>query len=98
MSTDITRSITAVEQAMESLHEAFDRHAETLRAPDKAKELQKWITATQAMRDSGNIYLNWARHYAQSAGVGASGADQDDADFEAFLDEGSDLSGDRPLL
>ena len=56
------------------------------------------MTGAQAIRDSGNIYLNWARHYARSAGAGASSQDEDDADLEAFLDEGSDLSGGRPLL
>lgn len=98
MSTEIRQSIAAVEQAMESLNQAFERHAESLRAPEQANALQKWMAAAQAMRDSGHIYLNWARHYAQSAGAGASGQNQDDADLEAFLDEGSDLSGDRPLL
>lgn len=98
MSTDIRQSIEAVEQAMESLNQAFERHAEALRAPEQAKELQQWMTGAQAIRDSGNIYLNWARHYARSAGAGAPGQHEDDADLEAFLDEGSDLSGDRPLL
>ena len=98
MSTDISRSIAAVEQAMEGLNQAFDRHADTLRGPEQAKELEKWMTATQAMRDSGNIYLNWARHYARSVGADGSGQGPDDAELEAFLDEGSDLSGDRPLL
>lgn len=98
MSTEIRQSIAAVEQAMESLNQAFERHAEAFRAPEQEKELQKWLTAAQAMRDSGHIYLNWARHYAQAAGAEASAQGQDDADLEAFLDEGSDLSGDRPLL
>lgn len=98
MSTEIRQSIAAVEQAMENLNQAFERHAETLRAPEQAKELQKWLTGVQAMRDSGHIYLNWARHYAQAADADGSGEDQDDAELEAFLDEGNDLSGDRPLL
>ncbi len=98
MSTDIRQSIAAVEQAMESLNQAFEQHADALRAPEQAQTLQKWMAAAQAMRDSGNIYLNWARHYAQSAGADPSAQDRDDTDLEAFLDEGSDLSGDRPLL
>ena len=97
MSSDIRQLITAVEQAMETLNDAFDRHAETLRAGGQQEELQKWLAGAQAIRDSGNIYLSWAQHYAKSAGPGSSES-EDDANLEAFLDEGSDLSGDRPLL
>lgn len=85
MPDDIQRSIAHVAEAIERLNQAFEQRADQLRLDGDSKELQDWMKATYAMRDSGNIYLTWAKHYARAAGV-PSGSD---SDLEEFLDEGA---------
>ena len=47
--------------------------------PDLASKLAK---GADAMRDSGNIYLSWARHYAGlSEGTSDAANEEDEADF-----------------
>ena len=69
MDQDIEISLREAARAIERLNEAFERRAEALRAQGDAQELASWIKATYAMRDSGQIYLSWAKHYARAAGV-----------------------------
>ena len=69
MSEEIQQSILEVVRAMENLNRAFLKRADDLKKSGNANELQQWIKAAQAMQDSGNIYLTWAKHYARSAGV-----------------------------
>lgn len=84
MAHDIQQSIAEVAQAIEDLNQAFERRADDLRKAGESQELQQWIKATQAMRDSGNIYLTWAKHYARSAGAGTAG---EESELNEFLDE-----------
>ena len=67
MSEDIRRSIQEVAQAIERLDRAFEKRAEELRERGDTEELGQWIHAKAAMRDSGVIYLSWARHYAKAS-------------------------------
>lgn len=84
MNEEIQQSISEVARAIESLNRAFAKHANSLEGGD-LQELEQWIKATQAMRDSGNIYLSWARHYARVPG--AEGA-AEEPDLDDLLDEG----------
>jgi hypothetical protein len=65
MSEDVHRSIQEVAQAIERLNRAFEKRAEELRERGNTEELGQWIQAKAAMKDSGVIYLSWARHYAK---------------------------------
>ncbi|MEE8493388.1 MAG: hypothetical protein V3S25_05030 [Nitrospirales bacterium] len=50
---------------MHSYPEALERRAGELIAEGKDTELaQKLMAGADAMRDSGNLYLTWGRHYA----------------------------------
>lgn len=69
MVDEIQQSLIEVTRAIEHLNEAFERRADLLRQAGDPQELHQWIKATHAMRDSGNIYLSWAKHYARSAGA-----------------------------
>lgn len=81
MNQDIQQSILEVARAIEQLNQAFERRADSLRQGGDPKELAEWIKATHAMRDSGEIYLSWARHYARTAGVEAEPADSELGEF-----------------
>lgn len=69
---------------MKSFPGALENRAAVLEASGKDPELaQKLMKGADAMRDSGNIYLTWARHYAamSEGNAGASDEEQDESDF-----------------
>jgi len=86
MNEEIQQSILEVVRAIENLNRAFAKRADDLQKLENASELQQWTKAVQAMRDSGNIYLAWAKHYARSAGVKMTPEELEESDL---LDEGS---------
>jgi hypothetical protein len=69
---------------MKQFPEALERRAVEIQAIGKDPELaQKLMKGADAMRDSGNIYLTWARHYAAlSEGNAEAADDEDEADFD----------------
>jgi len=85
MSEEIQQSIVEVSRAIEKLNRAFEKRGDDLRQDGDANVLQQWIKATHAMRDSGNIYLSWAKHYARTAGTDVA---SDESDPDELLDEG----------
>jgi len=85
MNEEIQQSVMEVARAIEHLNQAFEKRADNLRQGGNTQELQQWIKATQAMRDSGNIYLSWAKHYAGSAGGEAA---SDEAEVDTFEEGG----------
>lgn len=86
MNEEIQQSILEVVRAIENLNRAFVKRADDLQKLGNANELQQWTKAAQAMRDSGNIYLAWAKHYARSTGVKMAPEESEESDF---LDEGT---------
>ncbi|MBA2486586.1 MAG: hypothetical protein H0V35_10910 [Nitrospira sp.] len=69
------------------LHEypkAIERHGAAIHASGKDPELaEKLIKAADTMRDSGNLYLTWAKHFAALA-KGDTDASSDEDDTEEF--------------
>jgi hypothetical protein len=58
---------------------ALERRAAEIQATGKDPELAgKLVKGADAMRDSGNIYLTWARHYAALSEGNAEAADEED--------------------
>jgi len=94
MSEDIRQSILDVALAIERLNQAFEKRVQALREAGDANELKQWLTATHAMRDSGSIYLYWAKHYARSAGPEA---EAEGSELDELLDEGSPWPPDQRL-
>ncbi|HEX9758657.1 MAG TPA: hypothetical protein VGB26_12820 [Nitrospiria bacterium] len=82
MSEDIQQSIEDVTKAIDRLNQAFERRTEELRQKGNHEEFNQWVQAKAAMRDSGVIYLSWARHYAKSAKQGGTDEMNDDDLFE----------------
>ena len=63
---------------------AIERRATVIQATGKDPELvEKLIKAADTMRDSGNLYLTWARHYAALA-EGNTDASSDEDETEDF--------------
>jgi hypothetical protein len=62
----------------------LERQAAALHATGKDPELaEKLVKAADTMRDSGNLYLTWARHFAALA-EGNTDASSDEDDTEDF--------------
>lgn len=75
--------IAEISRMMKSFSEALERRAEEIHATGRDSELAgKLATGADAMRDSGNLYLTWARHYAAlSEGTSDAADEEDEADF-----------------
>lgn len=61
---------------------AIERYAAFIHATGKDPELaEKLVKAADTMRDSGNLYLTWAKHYAAMAkGNTDASSDEDETD------------------
>ena len=69
---------------LKSYPESMERRAAEIERIGKDPELaSKLIKGADAMRDSGNIYLSWARHYA-ALSDGTSDASDDDDESDDF--------------
>ena len=63
---------------------AIERRAAVIQATGKDPDLvEKLVKAADTMRDSGNLYLTWARHYAALA-EGNTDASADEDETEDF--------------
>jgi hypothetical protein len=67
------------------LHEypkALERHAATIHTSGKDPDLaEKLLKAADTMRDSGNLYITWAKHFAALAkGNTDASSDEDETD------------------
>ena len=76
---ELLRDITGL------LHEypkALERHAAIIHASGKDPDLaEKLVKAADTMRDSGNLYITWAKHFAALAkGNTDASSDEDETD------------------
>ncbi|MGQ0667139.1 MAG: hypothetical protein ACT4O4_08900 [Nitrospiraceae bacterium] len=63
---------------------AIERRAAIIQATGKDPELvEKLVKAADTMRDSGNLYFTWAKHYAALA-AGNTDASSDEDETEDF--------------
>ena len=63
---------------------AIERRAAIIQATGKDPELvEKLVKAADTMRDSGNLYFTWAKHYAALA-QGNTEASSDEDETEDF--------------
>ncbi len=64
---------------LEQFPEALRHRATEIEAGGKDPELAaKLVNGADVMRDSGNLYLSWARHYALLSEGEAEGASDED--------------------
>ena len=79
----VTQSIGEMAVLMTMFSSALERRATELEASGKDSELAaKLVKGADTMRDSGNLYLTWARHYAAlSEGNLEAAEETDEAEF-----------------
>lgn len=78
---ELLGEITAL---LKSYPESLERRAAEIERMGKDPELaSKLVKGADAMRDSGNIYLSWARHYA-ALSDGTSDASNEDDESDDF--------------
>jgi hypothetical protein len=78
MNNAIRQSIQEVGEAMSRVNQAFQVYVEELKASGKdPTEIKQVAQNADTLRDSGHIYMSWARHYA---GIGGDEASTEDID------------------
>ena len=78
---ELLREITGL---LTEYPKAIEHRASVIHATGKDPELaEKLIKAADTMRDSGNLYLTWAKHYAALA-AGNTDALSDEDETEDF--------------
>ncbi len=86
MDQDLNQQIQNIAKGMEAFHQGLEikaKEAQALGIDQEAAE--KLFKGADAMKDSGNIYLSWARHFVKlSEGDAAESHDDEDdsADFQ----------------
>jgi DNA repair ATPase RecN len=79
MNDQIRQSIREVQEAMAHVNQAFQDYVEELSALNKEpSEIRQIAKNADALKDSGHIYMSWARHYAGLGGDEASTEDIDE--------------------
>jgi hypothetical protein len=64
---------------------ALERKSEEIAATGKDPEVAtKLRGGAEAMKDSGNIYLSWAKHYVALASGNTDATDEDEDETEDF--------------
>ncbi len=86
MSDELRSKVAVVRVQMEEFHELLQTRAKDIEVTGGDPEVvTKLINGADAMRDSANIYLSWARHFVELSEGGASEAEEgeeDSADFQ----------------
>ena len=78
---ELLREITGL---INQYPKAIERRAALIQATGKDPErVEKLVKAADTMRDSGNLYLTWAKHYAALA-EGNTDASSDEDETEDF--------------
>ncbi len=85
MSSDLKQQMQTLAEQMENFHQALETKAREIEISGGDQEIVgKLLKGTDAMKDSANIYLSWARHYVNLSDGGASEADEGEEDIEDF--------------
>ncbi len=86
MSENLRQIVSDIGDQMERFHEMLEGRGREMEVSGGDPEVaMKLVKGADAMKDSANIYLSWARHYVALSEGGASEADEgeeDSADFQ----------------
>jgi len=78
MNNEIRQSIQEVGEVMSRVNQAFQNYVEELKSSGKdPADIGQVVQNADTLRDSGHIYMSWARHYA---GIGGDEAPTEDID------------------
>ena len=77
--------MNGISAQMTQFHDRLESRAQEMQLtggdPDVIKKL---VAGADAMKDSGNIYLSWARHYVALSEGGAAEAEEGEEDSDDF--------------
>ena len=86
MSQDLRQTMNGIRDQMSQFHEMLENRAQEMELTGGDPDVVKKLTmGADAMKDSANIYLSWARHYVALSEGGAAEAEEgeeDSADFQ----------------
>ena len=85
MSDDLREQMAALTNQMTHFHTSLEVKARDMEMSGGDSEVvSKLLNGADAMRDSANIYLSWAKHYVNLSEGGASEADEGEEDSVDF--------------
>ncbi len=85
MSQDLRELMDSIRDQMTRFHEGLESRAQEMHLMGGDPDVVKKLTmGADAMKDSGNIYVSWARHYVALAEGGASEAEEGEEDSDDF--------------
>lgn len=85
MSQDLRQIMNGISEHMRQFHEMLESRAQEMQLTGGDPEVaQKLTMGADAMKDSGNIYLSWARHYVGLSEGGAAEAEEGEEDSDDF--------------
>ena len=86
MSDELRGKVSEIGTHMEAFHGMLQSRAKEIEVTGGDPEVvSKLVNGADAMKDSANIYLSWARHFVALSEGGASEAEEgeeDSADFQ----------------
>ena len=78
MNDDIRRSVQGAQEALARVNQAFEDYLTELKTKGSdPSEIIQMAKSADALKDSGHIYMSWARHYA---GIGGDEDSTEDID------------------
>ena len=85
MSDDLRELMGEINQSMTNFHDRLESRAQEMELMGGDPDVVKKLTiGADAMKDSANIYLSWARHYVALSEGGAAEAEEGEEDSDDF--------------
>ncbi len=85
MSQDLRELMDGIRDQMTQFHNKLESRAQEIELTGGDHDVAKKLTmGADAMKDSGNIYVSWARHYVALSEGGAAEAEEGEEDSDDF--------------
>lgn len=85
MGQDLRQLMNGISEHMSQFHQMLESRAQEIQMTGGDTDVVKKLTmGADAMKDSGNIYLSWARHYVALSEGGAAEAEEGEEDSDDF--------------
>jgi len=85
MSQDLRELMDGIRDQMTQFHNKLESRAQEIELTGGDPDVVKKLTmGADAMKDSGNIYMSWARHYVALSEGGAAEAEEGEEDSDDF--------------
>lgn len=85
MSDDLRQLMGEITQDMSQFHDRLESRAQEMELAGGDPDVVRKLTmGADAMKDSANIYLSWARHYVALSEGGAAEAEEGEEDSDDF--------------